>query len=223
MEPGIDELAERSQEERVATARADEAASNRDKVLEAAERVFAENGFEATVPAIAAAAGVGVGTIYRRFGPKDALITALVVERLQWFERLAADALGQPDAWDALCELLWTALSAQARDRVLSGAMALTREQPAVIAARERASAQLRRLIDRAREQGRLRPDVTADDVKVVMPAVGALIRDLPPESTAWRRLLGIVIDGLRVEGAHPLDEHPIAEADLEALVQRKG
>ena len=74
-----------------------DAAKNRERLLKAAGRVFEEQGLEASVADVARAAGVGMGTFYRRFPTKDALIEALVTEVLAMTISMAKEAAGQPD------------------------------------------------------------------------------------------------------------------------------
>src|SRR5215204_3330883 len=78
---------------------------SRTRVLDAAARVFAAEGLDAPMPTVAAAAGVGVGTIYRAFGSKDDLIAALAADRVDRFARDTVAALETPDAWQALVDL----------------------------------------------------------------------------------------------------------------------
>src|SRR5918994_3433178 len=75
---------------------------SRERVLDAAAGVFAAEGLDAPMPAVAAAAGVGVGTIYRAFGSKDELIAALAVDRVDLFDRDTRAALERDDPWEAL-------------------------------------------------------------------------------------------------------------------------
>src|SRR3954452_19076606 len=100
-----------------------DAAAKRRRLVAAAETVFARDGLDAPVPAIAAAAGAGVGSVYRAFASKDDLIAALAVERLQWFTREADAALSAPDAGAALESLLCAVVERDSRDRVLSSAL----------------------------------------------------------------------------------------------------
>src|SRR5258706_8505106 len=79
-----------------------DAGSKRRRLLEAAEVVFARDGLDAPVPAIAAAAGAGIGSIYRAFACKQDIVAALAVERLAWFTREADAALAARDAGAAL-------------------------------------------------------------------------------------------------------------------------
>src|ERR1700748_562262 len=74
-----------------------DAEQNRQRLLDAAADVFAEHGLEASVEEIARAAGVGMGTLYRRFPTKDALISALVHDVLRTILKIAQEATERPD------------------------------------------------------------------------------------------------------------------------------
>src|SRR3954454_7291750 len=76
------------------------------RLLEAAEAVFARDGLEAPVPSIAAAAGAGVGSVYRAFASKDEIVCALAVERLHWVRERAREARDEADPWSGLEGLL---------------------------------------------------------------------------------------------------------------------
>src|SRR6188768_1525257 len=79
-----------------------DAERNRQRILQAAEEVFAARGLDASLDDIAAAAGVGVGTVYRRFPDKDALIDALFEDKIRRVHALAEAGLTEPDPWEAL-------------------------------------------------------------------------------------------------------------------------
>src|SRR5260370_27774456 len=105
----------------------------RSRLLLAAGEVFAREGLDATMPAIAAAAGAGIGSVYRQFPSKHDLLAALVVERLKESEEGAAAALASAAGpWPALTGLLWTLAERQAADHVLGEAMATVSGPPAV-------------------------------------------------------------------------------------------
>src|SRR3954452_9636764 len=90
----------------------------RSRLLAAAGRVFAREGLEAPVPAIAAEAGVGIGTVYREFSSKEALVAALALDRLEWHMDEIRRPLAYPDPGVALHGLLWRAPKRQAADHV---------------------------------------------------------------------------------------------------------
>src|ERR1700743_1904798 len=94
-----------------------DAERNRQRILDAARELFAEEGLGVTLNDIAHHAGVGVGTVYRRFPEKTVLIEELFEQRLEDLVTLAAAALDDPDAWSGLKTFLRHALELQANDR----------------------------------------------------------------------------------------------------------
>lgn len=164
-------------------------------LLRAAGAVFAKDGLDAPVPSIAAAAGAGVGSVYRQFPSKTDLLAALVVERLEESVRWAEAALASTDGpWAALTGLLWALAERQAADDVLGEAMATVSEHPAVEEALADTLAALERLLAAARAEGRLRADATTLDLRLIFAATRAAGQFGPD---AWRRMLALGIDGL--------------------------
>src|SRR5207244_6862512 len=113
-----------------------DAARNRTRILDAARSAFAEVGLDVGVEEIARRAGVGKGTLYRRFPTKEALVRAIFEDLLEDVERLAEEVAAEPDAWDALVRFLGEAVRRQASNQgfldVVAqrlGAAALTPEQ----------------------------------------------------------------------------------------------
>src|SRR3954454_13570462 len=92
-----------------------DAERNRLRILDAAGRVFADRGLGVTLDDIARAAGVGVGTVYRRFPDKSTLIDALFAQRMESMCDIAEEALEIPDAWEALVFYFRQASQLQAR------------------------------------------------------------------------------------------------------------
>jgi AcrR family transcriptional regulator len=165
------------------------------RLLRAAGEVFARDGLDAPMPAIAAAAGAGVGSVYRQFPSKHDLLAALVVERLEETERGAEDALtGTSAPWAALTALLWELAERQAADDVLGAAMVTVSTHPAVQCALARTTVALERLLAAARREGRLRADATALDLRLLFAATRASAQ---LEPGAWRRMLELGIDAL--------------------------
>lgn len=164
-------------------------------LLRAAGEVFARDGLDAPMPAIAAAAGAGVGSVYRQFPAKRDLLAALVVQRLGESERDAHTALaGGQDPWSALTGVLWTLAERQAADDVLGEAMATVSAHPAVQEALAHTVAALERLLAEARAEGRLRRDATTLDLRLLFAATRAAAQ---LEPGAWRRMLELGIDAL--------------------------
>ena len=196
---------------------------SRTRVLEAAARVFAAEGLDAPMPSVAAEAGVGVGTIYRAFGSKEELIAALAADRVDVFGRDSRAALAAADPWEGLYELFRLTAENQARDYVVTEALASLSDHPAVARAQTQAREAIAELMARAKDQGSLRSDFEVDDLQMFFAALGAAQHLVPSDSRAWTRLLGLLIDGLRAEGAHPLDEPPLTEDETRrALAERR-
>jgi AcrR family transcriptional regulator len=195
---------------------------SRARVLDAAARVFAAEGLDAPMPTVAAAAGVGVGTIYRAFGSKEELIAALAADRVDLFGRDAEAALEKPDAWQALIDLFSVTADRQAEDHVVTEALATLTDHPSVAAANARAGEAIIELMRRAKEQGELRADFEPQDLQMFFGALGAAQHLVPSGSRAWRRLLGVLIDGLRSDAAHPVDEPPLSDEDIQRATEER-
>jgi AcrR family transcriptional regulator len=170
------------------------------RLLRAAGEVFARDGLDAPMPAIAAAAGAGVGSVYRQFPSKHDLLAALVVERLGETERGAERALaGTGGPWAELTGLLWALAERQAADDVLGEAMATVSTHPAVQSALAATMIALEDLLAAARAEGRLREDANALDLRLLFAATRAATQ-LGPD--AWRRMLDLGIDALHAGSA---------------------
>lgn len=172
--------------------------AKRERLLVAAERVFAEHGLEAPMPAVARAAGAGVGSLYRQFPSKEELVAALAERRLGVLEAELDAALAEPSARAALEAFVWRVLGDDARDDVAAQAVATAGAAASVRRSRERVWALLDRLVASAREQGDLRADATRRDVTMVIVA-GRAVRQADP--AAWRRMVEVALDGLRPRG----------------------
>lgn len=169
----------------------------RARMLDAAESVFAHHGFDAPMPEVARAAGAGVGSLYRLFASKDALIAALAARRLNHLaDRLQHHARGD-DAWRAILGFLDDVLGDDASDPVAARAVA-TSDAAEVRAVRARVHSLMQDLLARAIADGVVRPDADHLDLIMVIRAARAS-RDLAPG--AWRRSVQLMLDGLRTPG----------------------
>jgi AcrR family transcriptional regulator len=177
-----------------------DAERNRERILAAAADAFAHGGLAVTMDEIARHAGVGVATVYRRFPDKEVLIEALFEQRIDELVELAEAARDHPDPFAGLAQFFETFLAVQAADRGLKEVLIGTgRGQRRVMEARARITPVVDELLERARAAGDVRPDVASSDLALIQFMLGAAIdytHDVDPE--AWRRLLGIVLDGLR-------------------------
>src|SRR3954454_8027543 len=179
-----------------------DAARNRDRLLAAARELFAEHGLNVTLNDVAHHAGVGVGTDYRRFANKEEVIDALFEEGLQQIATVANEALDEPDAWEALVMFLTRSLHMQFGDRGLNQIM----NNPAlgharVGEARTRIAPLITRLVERAKQQGSVRPDFDQSDIIFVQVALSAIMdRSRAIEPDLYRRYLAIFLDGIRTD-----------------------
>ena len=194
---------------------------NRRRVLDAARAVFATRGLAASLDDVARHAGLGVGTVYRRFPDKDALVEALFEERVRELVALADAAAAEADPWDAVVRFLTGACERMALDRGLRDAVLGSEHgRSGLVLARAELGPRLRELTRRARGAGRLRPDVEASDLVVLMKCVHAL-----DVGEAWRRHLAIALDGLRTARRHPtpLPGTALSEDGLQAALSASG
>ena len=172
-----------------------DAPAKRARLLAVSHRVFARDGLEAPMPALAAAAGIGVGSLYRQFPSKRDLLAALVVERLEEVTAEAEAALESPAGpWAALTAFLWDHSERAVGDDVLAEALAALQVDPEVKQARARSTAALQRLLEAAKEEGEVRADATVLDLRLIFAGARAAEG---VEPGAWRRALELGIDSL--------------------------
>ncbi|MCM3806819.1 TetR/AcrR family transcriptional regulator [Streptomyces sp. DR7-3] len=186
-----------------------DAARNRKLLLAAAADEFAERGLTASVADIARRAGVGKGTVFRHFATKDDLVAAIALDRIAVLTAVGERLLGAPDAGAALLEFL-TAVARELQQLDLSFLQGADELDSEISQAQERLFQIIHALVDRAREHGDVRADITGTDVVALMCApnhAASFLPDAPPD--LWQRYLAIIFDGLRPEGAHPLPQPP--------------
>jgi AcrR family transcriptional regulator len=188
--------------------------------------MFAEHGTECSFEDIAREAGVGVGTVYRRFPDRRTLIEALLEERRVDVDRAATEALALEDPRAAVSAFVGSVARMQVEDRGLRDLLDDHGFVSAGVALlRERLSPTAEELACRLRDDGAARPDLTGADLLVLIRMLGSLTReqadaptrdgapepmDAPEErdapdsgsngsmSTGFDRYLGILLDGLR-------------------------
>jgi AcrR family transcriptional regulator len=188
-----------------------DAERNRRRILDAARQVFARDGLGAGVDAIAAEAGVGVGTLYRRFPTKQELLEAVIEDGVTRLACEVEELHAVEDPAQAFADALDRFAGTIARDR---GFFEVIQGTPEFVqlarGAKDRLIAALDVLLCRAQKAGAVRDDVIVQDVSALCMVAARLPNwrlDRQPE--LWTRYLALMIDGLRPEGAHDLGHEP--------------
>ena len=173
-----------------------DARRNRERIVHAAREVFARQGGDAQIDDIARAACVGVGTVYRHFPHKDALLGELVAERFRIMADNAEHALEVEDPWEAFAGMLRT--NAQFCAGEIGVQQALSRGPDAW----EYAAPEIERLRDtaaeiivRAQRAGVMRRDFIVDDIPMLMAGLSST---MAVPGYEWRRHLEIILAGIR-------------------------
>jgi AcrR family transcriptional regulator len=194
-----------------------DAVRNRERLLVAAGQVFEEKGLGASVTDVAQAAGVGMGTLYRRFASKEALIEALVSEVLEVTIAMAREAVGWPDG-TGLEHFLEAASSYQAEHlgclpKLWNSDHHLVKTARDLIAG----------LLSDAQGHGRVRSDLTSTDISLVMWSMRGVLettRTNAPE--AWRRHLDLLVAGMRPADV-ALVHRPLSQKQVDRILSKPG
>lgn len=199
-----------------------DAARNRDKLLAVAAQVFGERGLDAPLEEIARRAGVSIGTLYNHFPTREAFFDAIFPARLAALERIAADALADPDAWHGFTGFVEGLFALQAEDHGLNDALARRIPlSPEVNEACQRGLRHVDRIIQRARQSGQLRDDFEPQDLVTLMWAMSQVIRESAQAAPqAWRRCLAFFLDGLRADAARATGRPALAQRQGTAIGQ---
>ena len=171
-----------------------DARRNHERVLEAAREVLGESGAHVSMEEIAARAGVGVGTVYRRFASKDALIDELLRLALGELTTACELALARPDGHGL--EDLLRAFGQSFADHSRYASLLL--ERPADPAASARIRVAIGELTARAVAAGTVGPGVGFDDVMALIAALRGMVQVAPSTPVDWQRFLTIHLTGLR-------------------------
>ena len=212
-----------STEPQAAPLRAD-AERNRQRLLAAAKDLFTTRGLDVTLDDVARHAGVGTGTAYRRFPNKDALIDALMVDRIGELGAIARECLEEPDPWKGLSGYFERALALQAADRGLKEVLFSSgRGRERSVEARRAIAPVVTKLVKRAVDAGAVRGDISTSDVPLINFMLNTVVdfgRDVRPD--LYRRYLAIVLDGLRPrDGLEPLPVDALAVNDFQDALAR--
>lgn len=203
-----------------------DAERNRRRILQAARDVFASRGLDVSLDDVAAHAGVGVGTVYRRFPDKDALIDALFEAKIEAVAAAARDALSHDDPWEAFKAFMTSVCAQQAADRGFKEALLdHDRGCARVNRARETIAPVAMALLQRAQASGQVRADLGPLDIPLMHFMVGFVAdatRDVAPDY--WQRTLQILLDGLCAgrDGPTPLPAPQLTGEQFAAAMSRR-
>ncbi|MET9010222.1 helix-turn-helix domain-containing protein [Streptomyces olivaceoviridis] len=184
-----------------------EADRNDARLFQAAREVFAERGWDAPVSEIARRAGIGMGSLYRRYPSKELLAQRMRIAGMEQLVTQARTALAEePDPWTALVRFFRDALADQGAGGPLlplvGGRLPATDE---VRAAADRLRAALDDLVDGAHREGVLRPDFTSADIPLLLEHLTPRIPVSSERATALHlRYLDLILTGLRTPDTGP-------------------
>ena len=198
-----------------------DARRNRAALVASARELFAREGVDVPVEEITHHAGLGMGTLYRHFPTKDELIDAVLEEAFAEMLRLAEEAVAAQDAWAGFAGFLERAFEVHTHNRGVKDMLAASRHADSM---RGRIRPLLAQMVERAQEQGTLRRDFTPEDLPLLFWSAGRVIETTGKIAPgAWRRYLGLLLDGLRAEAATPLPEPPLTRAQITRARGQRG
>ena len=204
-----------------------DAERNRQRILKAASEVFTERGLDVSLDEVARHAGVGVGTVYRRFRTKEELVEALFVNRIEEVAALAEEATRAADPWSGLACFMEQAATILAEDTGLRQMlMFATYGGDRVRYARQRNAPLVTKLVERAQAAGQLRSDLRPTDIPFivfVLTDAAQFARRVNPD--IWRRYLTLILDGLRPgrEGVSPLPVPALRPDEFEMTMRQNA
>jgi AcrR family transcriptional regulator len=206
------------------TLRAD-ARRNTEKLRIAALTAFQEKGLHVPLDEIARRAGVSSGTLYNRFGTREALIDAVMPELAATsLGKVAKRAIAQRDPWVGFAGYIMGVCELQASCPALNDVISRRYASEQLTAICRVTEERERYIIDRAQREGLLRADFTREDLLFIFWSTAMLVRHTTGAAPdAWRRSVGFLLDGLRAEAAHPLPAEPLTRDQMEEVMFRLG
>ena len=182
-----------------------DARRNRDSLLEAAKAAFAEVGAEASLDEIARRAGVGIGTLYRHFPTRDAVVEAVYRREVQQLADAAPRLVESLPPAEALRAWMRLFIDYIAAKKVIAPALKSSVGGGSAVYAdlSVRINEAMALLVERARARGDIRPN--ADSADLLRALVGfAYVNSAPDWEASARRLIDLLIDGLRSQRGNP-------------------
>jgi AcrR family transcriptional regulator len=197
-----------------------DAERNRDRIAQAARRLFATNGLGVSMASVAREAGVGKATLSRHFATRADLVNAVFADRMNDYLALTAQALADPDPWHAFTHYVESVCAMQAADRGFAAVLSMTFPAAEQLEARRaEAYRDFLELIARAKATGHLHGDFTSEDLVVLLMAnAGVITVTAHAAPSSWRRLVGQMLRAFATPGA-PLE--PIPQAPSSAALHR--
>ncbi len=199
-----------------------DAERNRQRILAAAREAFAEVGLDVPMDEIARRAGVGAGTLYRRYPTRADLITAAFEQKMTAYAQAARAALADPDPWRGFCGYVERVCAMQAEDRGFTTVLTLSFPTAKQFEAeRDRSFADFMTLIARAKDAGRLRADFVAEDMVMFLMANAGVLdatADAAPETSP--RLVAYFLQACAATSAPPLPDPPAPRRMYRAMLR---
>ncbi|WP_067824128.1 TetR/AcrR family transcriptional regulator [Nocardia inohanensis] len=177
-----------------------DAARNQQRIIAAARELFADRGLEVTLDDVAEQAGVGVGTVYRRFANKQELILEVFDQMITELGRACEVALHHPDPWQGLADLFDYACRHMAGNRGFGEVMLEMHDSmERFVCLKDRVRPGMTAVIERAKAAGAIQPEIEAGDFFAMVnmvDAVAGFARPVNPD--AWQRYMTMVLNGIR-------------------------
>jgi AcrR family transcriptional regulator len=199
-----------------------DAEQNRERIIEAAQTLFAERGLDVTREEIARQAGVGMATLRRRYPTRADLVAGVFHEKMSLFAIGAQKALRDPDPWHGFCRYVASLCAMQTADRGFSDVLTMTFSAATRFEAlRVQAYEDTNELIKRAQAAGALREDFVPEDMIILLMASAGVVTaagKAAPRSAP--RLVGYLLQSFAAPGGGPLPPPPSARQMLVALAR---
>lgn len=201
-----------------------DAARNREAIVAAAQRAFAECGLQVPFDEIARRAGVGEATVHRRFPDRASLIATAFGDKMTAYAEAAAQALAEPDPWDGFCGYVRRVCAMQSGDRGFADLLTITfaAANPAIQELENQRNSAYRdwlTIVRKAKKAGRLRHDFQPDDMILLLMAnagVVAATADIAPDAS--QRVIEYILQAFAASNTQPLPAPPSRDALLRAM-----
>lgn len=198
-----------------------DAARNQQRIIAAARELFADRGLEVTLDDVAERAGVGVGTVYRRFANKQELISEVFDHMVREMGNAVEIALAHPDAWQGLADLFDYACRNMAGNRGFGEVMLEMHDSMERFdCLKDLVRPGMQAVIQRAKDAGAIQPEIESGDFFAMVnmvDAVAGFARPVNPE--VWQRYMTLVLNGIRSDSRPrlPLTIPPLTEEEVDA------